>query len=304
MPFGIFFGPLSSISDIFYHNNVFKEGFVLLKKNLFFIIKPLSRPFSFLIITLFLFACSATSAQLRNKPVDTSKVYKGNSDAPITIVEYADFQCPYCRKFSKEIAKLIKWRPGKIRFIFKNNPLSFHEYAHGAAEAWFAAAEEGKQWEMYDLLLAEPERLDRKALIEYAKKLGLNEENFKKAIDQKLYAKKIEAEQKEGEKKGVVSVPTLFINDVKLRGFHNFDELKRVVLKELGEPVPEKLKPLPKVMTTTGEDINMRLGPGFHYAVIWHILKKAKVEVIARSDKWIEVKYQNFQGWVHKSLLK
>jgi len=228
--------------------------------------------------------------------------FKGEKDAPITIVEYGDFQCPYCRKLKKVLDELVKWHPGKIRFIYKNYPLSFHLYSYEAAEAWYAAREKGKSWEMYDLLYKDPERIERDDLIGYAKKLGLDEKRFLEILEEEIYDKEIEAVIEEGKKNGVTSLPTIFINGKKISGLKDLQTLKEYVAKELGEKVPAKLDE--KVMTTVGADINMRLGPGVHFAVVWHINKITSVDTLEVRNEWIKVKYQGFNGWVHKSLLK
>jgi len=234
--------------------------------------------------------------------------FRGRADAPITIVEYGDFQCPYCRRFKKILDELFKWRPDKIKFVYKSYPLTSHLYSYEAAEAWYAAKEKGKSWEMYDLLYSEPEDFERETLVKHAKKLGLDEKRFLEILEDEVFADDIEKEKSAGEGNGVVSLPTIFINGNKMRGLQKLDALKAAVAKELGEKIPElakkTLQELPKTMSTVGADINMRVGPGTHFAIVWHITKMADVEAEEQSGDWMKVKYQGFSGWVHGSLLK
>jgi len=234
--------------------------------------------------------------------------FRGKADAPVTIVEYGDFQCPYCRRSKKVLDELFKWRPDKIKFVYKNYPLTSHLYSYEAAEAWYAAKEKGKSWEMYDLLYSEPEDFERETLLKHAKKLGLDEKRFLEILENEVFADEIEKEKTSGEVNGVVSLPTIFINGKKMRGLQKLDALKAAVAKELGENIPEladkKMQELPRTMSTVGADINMRVGPGTHFAIVWHIAKVADVEAMERSGDWIKVKYQGFSGWVHGSLLK
>jgi len=120
-------------------------------------------------------------------PEDLSKVYdieiahsfvKGNKNAPVTIVEFSDFQCPFCARFHPPILEVLKAYPDKVNFMVKNFPLGFHPQARPAAKAAFAAGEQGKYWEMVDALLENGQSLSEEKFKELAENLGLNVKKF------------------------------------------------------------------------------------------------------------------------------
>ncbi len=145
---------------------------------------------------------------------------KGASDAKVTIVEYSDFQCPFCSKASQTIAELEKKYGNKIKIAFKNFPLPFHSQARLAAESAQCAKEQGASnfWKMHDTMFADQTKLDRENLILSAKKIGLKEADFKNCIDSGKYKAVIESDISEGQKLGIKSTPTFFINGKLLSG--------------------------------------------------------------------------------------
>ena len=120
-------------------------------------------------------------------PEDLSTVYditvdhsylKGNKDAPVTIVEFVDFQCPFCARFHLPVNEAVKAYPDQVNYMVKNFPLDFHPEARPAAKAAFAAGEQGKYWEMVDVLLENGSQLNEAKYKELAGNLGLNVEQF------------------------------------------------------------------------------------------------------------------------------
>ncbi len=136
----------------------------------------------------------------------------GPADAKVTIVEFSDFQCPFCSRAATASEEVKKKYGDKVRFVFRQFPLSFHQDAHLAAQASLAANAQGKFWEFHDKLFQNQRALTRTDLETYAKDLGLNVVTFKKALDDKTFAAEVDAEMKMGEAVGVDGTPTMFLN--------------------------------------------------------------------------------------------
>jgi protein-disulfide isomerase len=141
-----------------------------------------------------------------------------NNNAPITLVEYGDYECPYTGMAYPIVKELIKeFGNDKIRFVFRNFPLNdIHPHAQHAAEAAEAAAAQEKFWQMHDYLFEHQKALDDGHLLEYAQKIGLEDiRKFKDDISRHLYAPLIEQSLKGGIDSGVEGTPTFFINGVR-----------------------------------------------------------------------------------------
>lgn len=120
--------------------------------------------------------------------------FLGKVDTPLVLVEFSDYECPFCGRFYRNTLPKIKKEyvnKGKLKYVFKDFPLSFHKKAFKAAEAAHCAGEEQKYWEMHDRIFANPQRMAINDLIGHAKKLGLNAKNFKKCLDDDRYAEGI-----------------------------------------------------------------------------------------------------------------
>jgi protein-disulfide isomerase len=174
----------------------------------------------------------------KNKPLSAEKQEKlaegnpptfGPQDAKVTIVEFSDFQCPFCSR-AATVAQKIKEKHGdKVRFVFRQFPLSFHPNAHEAAQASLAAHEQGKFWEYHDKLFANQQKLDRASLEQYAKELGLDLAKFKKALDDKTYASTVDAELKLGEEVAVDGTPTMFLNGARVPNPTDFEAVDKQI---------------------------------------------------------------------------
>jgi protein-disulfide isomerase len=160
---------------------------------------------------------------------------KGPKNAPITVVVFSDFQCPFCSRVEPTLTKLDSDYPGKIRFVWKNFPLSFHQNAKPAAMAALAAGEQGKFWEMHDKLFANQTALDRASLEKYAGELHLDLGKFKAALDSNKYEAQIAADMKEGSAADVSGTPASFINGRKIGGAYPYDTFKKIVDQELSK---------------------------------------------------------------------
>jgi protein-disulfide isomerase len=137
----------------------------------------------------------------------------GPDDAPVTLVEYGDYECPYCRD-AHAIVLAVRERMGpRLRFVFRNFPLSeIHPHALHAAEAAEAAADQGKFWEMHDTLYENQEALEDPDLIRYAQALGLDAERVERELAADVYEPRVREQFRSGIRSGVNGTPTFFIN--------------------------------------------------------------------------------------------
>jgi len=165
-------------------------------------------------------------------PVGNSPM-KGPATAKVTIIEFSDFQCPFCSRVVPSLDKLQKNFPNDVRVVFKHLPLSFHDKAHLAAEAACAAEEQGKFWEMHDKLFANQAALDRPSLDKYAQEIGLDVGKFKAALDGGKYKDRVDAELAEAAKFGARGTPSFFINGKPFRGAQPYDNFEKVVKSEI-----------------------------------------------------------------------
>jgi Na+/H+ antiporter NhaA len=163
-------------------------------------------------------------------PVDAKRDhFRGPMDAPVTLVEYGDFQCPYCGKAEPVVRELLQ-DFGDVRYVWRHLPLNdVHANAQRAAEAAEAAAQQGAFWEMYDLLLANQDHLSNADLVGYAEQIGLDLDRFADDLDEHVGAARI-AEDVDGADLSTVSgTPTFFINGRRHYGAYDIDTLKRAV---------------------------------------------------------------------------
>jgi protein-disulfide isomerase len=160
---------------------------------------------------------------------------KGPKNAPITMVVFSDFQCPFCKKVEPSLAQIEKEYPGKVRQVWKNYPLPFHNNAGPAAEAALAAHAQGKFWQMHDKLFENMQSLERPSLDKYAQELGLDMAKFKADMDSGKYKAQVEAETKEGQAVGVQGTPAVFINGRKIAGAYPVETFKKIVDEELAK---------------------------------------------------------------------
>ena len=160
---------------------------------------------------------------------------KGPKNAPVTIVAFSDFECPFCSRVNPTLKQIEDTYKGKVKVAFKHQPLSFHPNAKPAAMAAMAAHEQGKFWEYHDKLFANQRALDRTSLERYAQELGLNMQKFKAALDSNKYEAQVTADSQEGMRLGANGTPTFFINGRKLVGAVPFDSFKTIIDDELGK---------------------------------------------------------------------
>lgn len=168
-------------------------------------------------------------------------VQVGNKDSKVTVIEYSDFQCPYCKKFHEEvISKMLKEYGDKISFVYKQFPLSFHAQANSASLASMCANEQGKFVAYADKLYATQETWgklkDATATFKsYAVQLGLSASQFNKCLDDKKFQSQIDADMKDGQNYGVSGTPSTFINDEMQSGIGTYEKMKEALDAKLAE---------------------------------------------------------------------
>ena len=133
------------------------------------------------------------------------------------------------------VKKILSEYKGKVRLVVKNYPYKYRDYAFIAALASLAAKEQGKYWEMHDIMLKRSPRLDRESLIKYAKELGLDVQKFSEAVDSKKYAGEIEEDLALAVKNDLYNTPTFFINGRKAVGNRPFEYFKKIIDEELAK---------------------------------------------------------------------
>jgi protein-disulfide isomerase len=182
--------------------------------------------------------------EAKNQPLPPEKVAAiaksdapsfGPESSPVTIVEFSDFQCPFCSRAATATSQLKKTYGDKVRFVFRQFPLSFHQNANLAAQASLAANAQGKFWEFHDKLFADQSKLERPALEATAKSIGLDMTAFKKALDDKTYEAAVAADMKLGEEVAVDGTPTMFLNGKRVQDPTNFEEISKQIDAALGK---------------------------------------------------------------------
>lgn len=159
---------------------------------------------------------------------------RGNPKAAVTIVEFSDYECPYCRQVEPTVKQVLAKYGDEVRLSYRDYPLqAIHAHAEIAAEASRCAEEQGKFWEYHDQLFA-GSKLDKDALMEYARNLKLDEKQFDSCLASDKYKADIEKDSGEGRKAGVNGTPAFFVNGVALSGAQSQDAFARLIDDELG----------------------------------------------------------------------
>lgn len=171
--------------------------------------------------------------------------FLGPKKAKVEIIEFSDFQCPFCRSFWRETLGLIKSEyinAGKsVKFVYRDFPLSFHPMAQKYAEAAQCAEDQSKFWEMHDKIFEEQEKLGQGTISAYgindvkrwAGELGLNASSFNQCLDSGKYTDEVRQDFEDGTRAGVNGTPTFFINGTSVVGAQPFGNLKAIIDEEL-----------------------------------------------------------------------
>ncbi len=157
----------------------------------------------------------------------------GPATAPVTIIEFSDFQCPFCSRLVPTIEQVKAKYGDKVRIVFRQFPLNFHQFAQKAAEASLCANEQGKFWQMHDAMFQNQQDLAVEQLKAKAAGLGLNADQFNACLDQGKYAAQIQTDIDAGTKAGVNGTPAMFINGRFLSGAQPLNEITKVIDDEL-----------------------------------------------------------------------
>jgi len=176
------------------------------------------------------------SLQAPNLPridVEAKGPSRGPTNAPVTIVEFSDFQCPYCGREYPVIERLMKEYDGKLRLVFRHYPLDFHPFAQKAAEAGACAQDQGKFWELHDKMFTNQGKLAVADLKGYAKLLGMDAPKFDKCLDSGEKKALVDDDLKAGSAAGVNGTPAFFINGIFVNGAQPYEHMKQAVDREL-----------------------------------------------------------------------
>jgi protein-disulfide isomerase len=180
-------------------------------------------------------SAAANAAPIRRVDVSTDDDPSiGPADAPVTIIEFSDYQCPYCQVWYKQVyQQLLASYPNKIRFVYRDLPLPMHPEAIPAAEAAECADEQGAYWKYHDALFTQQNGLNRAAYEQYAADLGLDTKAFVACLDSHRYQAEIQADASDATRVGISGTPSFVVNGRILIGALPFSEFKAVIDEEL-----------------------------------------------------------------------
>jgi protein-disulfide isomerase len=167
--------------------------------------------------------------------VDPKGPARGPDAATVTIVEFSDFQCPFCGREVPVVEKIMKDYEGKVRLVFRNFPLEFHPFAAKAAEAGACAADQGKFWQLHDKMFTNQEKLAVEDLKGYAKAIGVDSAKFDKCLDGGEKKESVSEDQKAGSAAGVNGTPAFFVNGIFINGAQPYEEFKQAIDRELNK---------------------------------------------------------------------
>jgi protein-disulfide isomerase len=184
----------------------------------------------------------AGQSDARLTEISEEEWIKGNPKATVTLVEYSDFQCPSCAMFYPILRKLDADFGDKVRIVYRHFPLNNHLHAKMAAQAAEAAGKQGKFWKMHDLIFDQQQEWSatvgsaRGRFIGYAKELALDMERFEADLDAKPTREAVDTDHRSGERLGVNSTPTFFLNGVMIKNLRNENELRNLIQKAIAGP--------------------------------------------------------------------
>ncbi|MCG6950456.1 MAG: DsbA family protein [Acidobacteria bacterium] len=158
---------------------------------------------------------------------------RGAKDAPIVLVEYTDYQCPFCKRVQPTITALTERYPGQIRHIFKNLPLPNHPQAQLAGEASLCAQDQGKFWEFHDWLFANQRTMNRESMVAAAVELGMDGEAFTTCVDEGTHTARVRADMTEARSFGITGTPGFLVNGRVVSGAQPIEEFEKIIDEEL-----------------------------------------------------------------------
>jgi protein-disulfide isomerase len=158
---------------------------------------------------------------------------RGPEDAPITIVEFSDFQCPFCRRVLPTLEQVMEKYPGQVRVVYRNLPLRSHKRARPAAEAALCANDQGQFWPYHDMLFENTRQLSDEDLLRYAGEVGLDSDQFQACYDEQRFAQQVSDDMAAARAAGANGTPAFFVNGVLLSGAKPPADFFRVIDAEL-----------------------------------------------------------------------
>ncbi len=168
-------------------------------------------------------------------PVGPQDHVQGPANAPVTLVEYGDYECQYCGRAHPIIQDLQNYLGTQFRYIYRHFPIrSIHSHSQLAAEAAEAAGAQGKFWEMHDALYDHQDALEREDILDYGRQIGLDMARFEADLDSHVHAERVHEDFREGIRSGVNGTPTFFINEVRYDGAWDLESLIEAIEKPLG----------------------------------------------------------------------
>jgi protein-disulfide isomerase len=169
----------------------------------------------------------------RVEVADGGRPVRGSGSAPVEIIEFSDFQCPFCQRANPVVEQVLKTYDGKVKFVYRHFPLPNHPNARPAAEAAACAEAQGKFWEYHDRLFANPAKLTDADLKAHAAAIGLDASKFNPCVDNRQQKAGVDADIAAADAVGVTGTPAFFVNGRSLEGAQPFDAFKRVIDEEL-----------------------------------------------------------------------
>ena len=161
-------------------------------------------------------------------PVGPEDWIAGPDNAPVTFVEYGDFECPHCGEMEPVLRSLREWAADKMRFVFRHFPLTgSHPHAELAAEAAEAAGAQGQFWPMHDALFEHQDALEREDLYRYADAAQLDLDRFKEDLDRRAHVSRVMHDVMSGRRSGVTGTPTFFLNEALVPEDERLEDLVR-----------------------------------------------------------------------------
>jgi protein-disulfide isomerase len=158
---------------------------------------------------------------------------RGPSDAVVEIIEFSDFQCPFCLRSQPTISQILERYGSSVRLVYRHFPLPNHAQAWPAAEASMCAADQNKFWEYHDRLFANQDKLSVEGLKQHAADLGLNAATFNACLDSRKYEAEVQKDVAAGQELGITGTPAFFINGRLLGGAQPFPVFEQIIDEEL-----------------------------------------------------------------------
>ncbi len=161
----------------------------------------------------------------------------GKADAKITLIEYSDFQCPYCARADKTVRKIKERYKDQVRIVYKQYPLNFHKDAFRASEASLCANDQSSEffWKLHDYMLFNPKKLSTEQIITQAALIGMDGPRFQQCLNSGRFTAKVNQEIAEGSKLGVQATPMFFVNGITVRGAQPFEVFEEIIEEELAQ---------------------------------------------------------------------